>query len=145
MEKSFIFVDKDDKPDMPIGGASFSTTIKRLEFINAICDGTENSYKTEYPHIVKLCRLCIQDICKELTERANFETECFKRYSKMHRELLEGKRSELYTDDLVKDLEHNKINAKYQYTQYSTLYQELKKKQLYTKACAVCTEINQTK
>ncbi len=155
MEKSFFIVPKESKRnsanlnDSPYpallsnDNTSFSMTIKRKEMIQNICDGTEKSYKSEYPHIVKLCRLCIADICKELTERVNFATMRFKRYTKVHDQLVAGTYPypSQSKDALIEDLEISTTDAKYHYNQYHTLYQDLKKKKLYTKACVICAEI----
>jgi len=126
---SFIIVPKET-----IG--SFSLAIKRIKMIKAICKGTETSYKTEYPHIVKLCRLCMSDVCKELTERVNFETMRFKAYTKHHEEILAG--TYPAEDEYTKDLEIDITDSKYLYKRYYNLFQELQKKQLYTKACIIC-------
>ena len=136
MENSFFVVPKDDS-DSP---AAFSMIIKRVEMINNICEGVENRYKSEYPHIVKLCRLCIADICKELTDRINFETKRFKKYCKVRDQLVAGNYFHPNKDSLIEELNVNSTDAKYLYNQYRTLFQELKQKKLYTKACIICAE-----
>ena len=150
MEKSFFVVPKETTnlnespyPTLLGDNGSFSMTIKRKEMINSICDGTEKSYKSEYPHIVKLCRLCISDICKELTERVNFETMRFKKYTEVHGQLVAGTYPYPSSgkDAIIEDIEISTTGAKYHYNKYYTLYQDLKKMKLYTKACVICAAL----
>ncbi len=156
MDKSFYIVPEKHKSKysstnlsmqiLGTGNVPFSMTLSRIEMIEAICHGAERSHQTNYSHIVKLCRLCISDICKKLTEKINWETERYKRYSTVHEQV----KSNTYQypvknrDGLIEDLEINITDARFLYNQYLTLYQDLKKKKLYTKACVICDETKPT-
>ena len=119
-------------------------TLRRVKMIEDICQGTEHGHQTDYSHIIKLCRLCITDICKKLTTKINTETERYKVYNTAYEQL----QSNTYPypvpakdrDELIEDLKINITDAKFIYDQYFTLYQNLKKKKLYTKACVICYE-----
>lgn len=152
MDKSFVLIPREDKVlvdkqrnlewiDRP---ASCSRIIEKLETISSICDSESDAYKTEIQNVAKLCRHCITDICKELIERANFETTRYKRYSTLHKSLTDE--SYFYPEEdkgnMIEDLEINITDAKFKYAQYYALLAELKKMRLYTEACILCSIIN---
>lgn len=114
------------------------TKIQRIEKIKAVCDGMETSYRTDYPHIVRLCRSCISDICKELTERVNWETSRYKKYTVLHDQIVNGTYPNDYDANFVEDLEIQITDAKYLYAKYHSMYKDFIKKKLYTKACIIC-------
>lgn len=140
MEKSFFIIPRENQEflDSP---SSCSLIIAKIETINSICDSENDTYKTEHLHIVKLCRYCITDICKELIVRANFATTRYKKYTAMRNSLLDG--SYYYPDEekdrMVRELENNIIDAKHRYSQYYALLSDFKKKKLFTTACILCS------
>lgn len=112
--------------------STISAFCNRIETIEDICDGKDTTYQTDYPNIVKLCRDCIADICTELVTRTNFETLRFKRYTQEWEHPTMDDPS--FREELAIDID----DAKYNYNRYYNLYQELRNKRLYTKACVVC-------
>ena len=122
--------------------ANFSSTLRRRELINNICENQDFGYKTQYPHIVKLCRTCINDICKQLIQLANWETTRFKKYSELLQQINEGT---YITNDIIslkQDLEINITDAKFLHNKYYSTYQKLKNMKLYTKSCYVCQQLH---
>lgn len=61
--------------------------MRKIQMINDICAGTEKSYLTDMPNVVKLCRKCIQLICTKLTMLMNEEAFIYKGY-KEYKEVL---------------------------------------------------------
>jgi hypothetical protein len=116
-----------------LGLAEFN--LRKIELKSEICSGQNNSYRTEYPHIIRLCRTCITDICKKLTELINFETARYRSYVQGRERLLS---SDTPNPELLEDIDINITDAKYQYNKYYTLYQDLLKKKLCPKKCVIC-------
>ena len=145
MENSFYFMPKDapePRDNIEIPQMGFTKILRRIELINGICDRTERSHFTAYPNVVKLCRLCITDVCKELTQRINWETTRFKKYTELF-EQLENDTYEYIVKDkesLMDALKISITDTRYLYNEYHTLYQTLKKKKLYTTMCVICEE-----
>lgn len=142
MDKSFVIIPKEHSIEFSDSPSSCSMIINKIVTINSICDGVNKLYMTDYPNVVKLCRFCITDICKELTDRANFETKRYKGYNTARDNLID---CIYYPDDekngILEELYIEATDAKYRYTQYYALLAELRGKALYTKACIICTEI----
>ena len=127
MDNSFVVIEQTPKQ-------TNTQYLRRKEIINSICNGVERGHLTEYPHIIKLCRVCVTDVCKTLVHLINWETTQYKKY----KETLET----LDTDSsLIEELKINITNSKYQYDKYTSLYQKIKKLKLYTKGCYICEEI----
>jgi len=110
-----------------------STRTQRETIIRNIAEETELGHLTKYPGIVKLCKVCISDVCKDLVAMINWETTRYKKYS----ELLSKVKN---TDDkeLVEELEINITDAKYMYDKYTTHHKKLQKVKLASKKCIVC-------
>ena len=137
MENSFCIV---SKPYPIIGG--FTYILRRIKIVREICEGDEKRFQTIYPSIVKLCRLCISDVCKELMTKINWETTRYKKYTF----LLEKLHTETYfypiknKPEFMVDLENHIIDCKSLYNKYIILYNTLKKAKLYSKECIICAE-----
>ena len=111
---------------------------KRRELIIQLCEGRDNSYKTEYPHIVKLCRTCIIDVCSELTDICNWYTSCYKRYIEIKDKLEKGILEISDPTRMINEINIEITTSKYQYNNHYSFLQELKKKKLYAKGCVIC-------
>lgn len=110
----------------------------KRERILDICDGVDDSYKTEHAHIVKLCRTCITDICNELTEIINWNVACYKKYIDIKKQLENGECIIGCMTEMIRNINLEISNNKYFYNRYNALLQELRKKKLYSKACILC-------
>jgi hypothetical protein len=128
MDESFIVLNKQESVN------SFLKSYRRIELINSICNDTELSHLTEYPNIVKLCRLCIQDICLKLKELSNIEADTYNTY-KLYYSSLEEKDLNLVAD-FEKEMKKTKLN----YQKYINLYEKMTKYKLYTKGCVICKQ-----
>lgn len=116
--------------------------VRRNTLINEICRGENKTYITEYPHIVKFCRACITDVCRELTELSNWETTRYKKYTELLKKLSDNYDYPINDrEELIKDLQVNICDAKRLYTEYRNFWQQLQSKKLYTKGCIVCVDI----
>jgi CRISPR/Cas system endoribonuclease Cas6 (RAMP superfamily) len=137
MENSFCVI---SKPYPIIGGFSF--ILQRIEIVREICDGKEKRFQTLSPSIVKLCRLCILDICKELLAKINWETTRYKKYTLLLNKL-ETNSYELLIEnesEFILDLKDNIIDCKTLYNKYHSLYLNLQQVKLYSKECIICLE-----
>ena len=104
----------------------------KKEIINAICDNTERRHYTTYPNVIKLCRICMRDVCKELTERINWETTLYKKY----KDAMTSNKEPLFNFTLEQKISE----AKAKYTEYTALYNKFKRVKLCTDACIICEE-----
>ena len=113
------------------GTYGFGDALCRIELIKGICDKSEKRHLTEYPNIVKLCRLCMSDICKELALRINWETTLYRGYKDAF------EKGGVSVDFLLKIKESMDCSAQL-YIEYHSHYEEMKKLKLCTKACIIC-------
>jgi len=124
MDNSFVIVN--DKRH-----AYFNKGLLRIELINCICDNTERRHYTNYPNVIKLCKICMKDICKELLNRLNWETTLYKKYKKKFEE-----------NSLISYSVETKMNeCKARYNDYKALYLKFTKVKLCTNACIICSEL----
>jgi hypothetical protein len=140
MEQSFIIINNNHNYE----NNSFLKTYRRTELINSICNETELSHLTQEPYVLKLCRLCITDICNNLIELSNLEAENYHEYKKCLSKLKKDISPDniIYNNYLILELKKEISKTKVNYHKYSNLYNKMKLCKLYTKACIVC---NQTK
>jgi hypothetical protein len=132
----FILLKKSyTKPEHVIG---FLNIIKRHSMIDDICYGKLTLFKTRSPSIVKLCRICISDICKKLTELINWEANRFKTYKNFNINNIKLPENEL--QELKDGLDINIIDANFLYNQYSKLYKELTNSKILKLECIICKE-----
>lgn len=141
MDKSFYFIDDTKETSKPID-LKATKIIVRSSLIRAICEDKDNGYLTEYNHIVKLCRLCMNDIYKELKEKANNETIYYKKYKDMYDKIKEGEN--LPVDDkeqFIKEIREGINTSNMKYNNYCNKLLKFKKVKLYTKNCYICSEL----
>jgi ribosomal protein S14 len=131
MDNSFFIVPNSDGNGSIFKTSGFSDGLYRKELIDNICDNTEKRHYTMYPNVVKLCRICMRDVCKELTERINWETTLFKKYTN-------ALESVSVPDELIGDLNENIQQCKCRYNEYHSLLIKFKKVKLCTDACIIC-------
>jgi len=126
MEDSFIIINNKTNPSCYL--------LNRHNIINNICNGLDNSYLTHVENIVKLCRLCISDICKKLIELSNEEIYYYNKYSEYTMSCSSGSGCSSSGCSVNGEM----LKCKDKYTNYIKLYKKLKECKLLKGECSVC-------
>lgn len=134
MDNSFVILPNTQKAPTKIVHNGFSVGLRRKELIDAVCDDTERRHYTQYPNVIKLCRVCMKDVCKELTERMNWETTLYNRYND---KLQAADCEPAFKPDLTSKIEQ----CKCRYADCNTLLSKFQKVKLCTDACIICAEL----
>ena len=149
MDKSFYCIDEQEQH------STIVSSIQRNKIIRSICEGKNLGYVTEYKYVVKLCRVCINDVIKELINFANTLTKDYKVYNKKLKTLLEEREAQLNDSnrlkeinesqyaELTKELKTQMTKNLSDYEKYVSLIDKFKKVKLYTKCCYVCKALSE--